>query len=219
MKLGNTERGLLITVEGADGAGKSTQMAFIAEWLRQHGIELVETREPGGTGVGEELRTILLQGKSLNISDDTELMMIFAARQQHIDEVIDPAIGQGKWVLSDRFTDATYAYQGFGRGIPLSRIAQLERWVQHGLQPALTLILDIDVEAGIERSRTRGEQPDRFEQQALEFKQAVRAGYLARAKQFPERIRVVDSSVSVESVRQQLDQVLTHFMQTLPVNH
>lgn len=204
-------KGGFITIEGADGAGKTTQLNFVEEWISQRGIELVRTREPGGTALGERLRQILLAANDLSISDEAELLMIFAARQQHLDQLIIPALEAGKWVLSDRFTDATYAYQGAGRGIAFERIEVLENWVQKGLQPDLTMVLDVNVETGMARSAGRGLEADRFERQAITFKEAVRLNYLQRAAQMPERIHVIDASGSVQSVQHSLVAVLEGF--------
>lgn len=206
--------GTLITVEGSDGAGKTTQLDLIEAYLHQRCIDLVRTREPGGTPVGEKLRGILLEGRHLNISNETELLLIFAARQQHIDEVIRPALRAGRWVLCDRFTDASYAYQGAGRGIAMERIAVLEEWVQGGLCPDLTLVLDVDVEEGMRRSVSRnpGTEPDRFEQQDLEFKQAVRRCYLDRAEADPDRIRVINAAAAIADVDRQVKQILKSFL-------
>lgn len=205
--------GGLITVDGVDGVGKTTQIELIRKWFRQHrqAAELVLTREPGGTAMGEKLRSILLNGRSLNISNQAELLLMFAARQQHLDEVILPAIAAGKWVLSDRFTDATYAYQGAGRGISMQRIAVLEQWVQGDFQPALTLILDIDVVASIKRGQRRIDLEDDFEGQAIAFKQAVRNGYLQRAAEFPERIKLIDSAGTIIDLQHTIQQILAEF--------
>lgn len=209
-----TMPGSLITVEGADGAGKTTQLAYIFQWLTNHGIEVVQTREPGGTETGDLLREILLNGKALNISDRAELLMIFAARQQHLDQVILPALISGKCVLSDRFTDATYAYQGGGRGIDAAQIATLENWVQADLRPDLTIVLDIEVALGVERSGHRGEtEKDRFESQATNFKQAVRQTYLERAAAEPERMKVVNSAKPIEVVQSEISALLDTFLQ------
>ena len=194
------ERGRFITVEGTDGAGKSTQLRYMLDWLGEHGVDALETREPGGTALGEKLRDILLRNDEYAIAPEAELMLMFAARQQHLDEVILPAIEAGRWVVSDRFTDATYAYQGGGRGIPAERIELLETWVQGHFRPDLTLLLDLPVEDGLQRTRERGGDGDRFEIEALAFKTAVRQCYLERAAREPERIRVVDASAGVDAV-------------------
>ncbi len=204
--------GRFITVEGADGVGKTTQLDFIEKWLGQQRLDVLRTREPGGTALGEMLRQILLNSNDVLIDHETELLMMFAARKQHLAEVIRPALEAGRWVLSDRFTDATYAYQGAGRGIPDSRIEPLERWVQGNLQPDLTLLFDVDVEVGISRSEARDLAQDRFEVQLLPFKYAVRKGYLERAARFPDRIKVVDAANSIDQVQRNLSQLLTAFI-------
>ena len=200
-------RGQFITVEGTEGVGKSTNMAFIESWLRKEGKELIITREPGGTELGEKLRAVLLDAKEQSMSDDTELLLMFAARAQHLYEVIQPALDAGKWVLCDRFTDATYAYQGGGRGIEMSRIAQLEQWVQGDLRPDMTLILDLPVDVGLERAGKRS-APDRFELEKHDFFNKVRDTYLARAAANPERYQVIDASPSISDVQQSIQTVL-----------
>lgn len=205
-------KGEFITVEGADGSGKTTHLDFIERWLTGRRASVVRTREPGGTALGELLRKILLNNNdAVPISDRCELMLIFAARTQHLDEVIVPALAAGKWVLCDRFTDATYAYQGGGRGIDGATIVALERWVQGNLQPDLTVVLDVPVEVGATRTRQRGGARDRFEQQAREFKQAVRRVYRERAARFERRIKLVDSNQTVEQVRAELEALLETF--------
>ena len=199
--------GKFITVEGTEGVGKSTNMAFIEAWLKKAGKELVVTREPGGTELGEKLRAVLLDAKEQSMCDDTELLLMFAARAQHLQEVIQPALAAGKWVLCDRFTDATYAYQGGGRGIKMSRIAQLEQWVQGDLRPDMTLILDLAVAAGLERAGNRSE-PDRFELEKHDFFNKVRDTYLARAAALPERYQVIDAAPSITEVQQSIQRVL-----------
>lgn len=187
-----------ITLEGGEGVGKTTNLDFIEDYLRARGIDVLRTREPGGTTIGEGVRDILL--KSSTMDRWTELLLVFAARAQHISEVIRPALVSGQWVLSDRFTDASHAYQGGGRGLDTAIIGQLEAWVQQELQPDLTLLLDAPVELGMARARSRGET-DRFESERLEFFENVRAAYLARAERFPERIRRVDASDSLAEVQ------------------
>lgn len=201
------DKGLFITVEGTEGVGKSTNMAFIEEWLNKSGKELVITREPGGTQLGEKLRNVLLDAKEQSMCDDTELLLMFAARAQHLQEVIQPALNSGKWVLCDRFTDATYAYQGGGRGIDMSRIAQLEQWVQGDLRPDMTLILDLPVDVGLERAGKRS-TPDRFELEKHDFFNKVRDTYLARAAAQPDRYRVIDASPSIQEVQLSIQSVL-----------
>jgi len=200
-------KGKFITVEGTEGVGKSTNMAFIEQWLTAAGKELVITREPGGTELGEKLRAVLLDAKEQSMSDDTELLLMFAARAQHLHEVIIPALDAGKWVLCDRFTDATYAYQGGGRGIEMDRIARLEQWVQGDLRPDMTLILDLPVDEGLERAGKRS-APDRFELEKHDFFNKVRDTYLARANAQPERYQVIDASPAIPQVQQSIQSVL-----------
>lgn len=204
-------RGKFITIEGQDGAGKSTNVAVIESFLKDHGIAYVHSREPGGTPLGEQLREMLLNSQDNSIGDQAELLMIFAARAQHIEDVIEPNLESGKWVLCDRFTDATYAYQGGGRGMNFNDIAVLENHVQRSLRPDLTLLLDIPVEIGESRAGQRS-VPDRFEVQAQTFKQKVRDCYLDRAQAEPERIKIIDSSLSMALVKSQVENVLEHFL-------
>ncbi len=196
--------GKFITLEGVDGAGKSTHLDFIAEWLRERGHEVVVTREPGGTALGEELRGLLL---NRDMDADTELLLMFAARQAHLAELILPSLARGAWVLSDRFTDASYAYQCGGRGIAEARVTALESWVQQGFQPALTLLFDVSAEVAAAR-RGAAREADRFEREAHAFFERVRAAYLARAATAPERIRVVNASPSVAEIQHTLVRVL-----------
>jgi dTMP kinase len=184
------ERGRFITLEGGEGAGKSTQLAQLVEWLRARGIDPLVTREPGGTPPAEQIRALLLDAANAGIAADAELLLVFAARADHIARQIEPALQAGRWVLCDRFTDATYAYQGGGRGLDWARIAWLERFVQGGLQPDLTLLFDLPVRQGLMRARARS-APDRFETEAEVFFERVRAAYRQLAARFPERIRVI----------------------------
>ena len=200
-------RGKFITVEGTEGVGKSTNMAFVEDYLKQAGIDVVVTREPGGTPLSEKIRDMLLDARQVAISEDTELLMMFAARAQHLNELIIPALEKGQWVLCDRFTDASYAYQGGGRGIDESRIADLEQWVQGNLRPDLTLLLDMPIDEGLERAGKRS-APDRFEQEKQDFFEKVRNCYLDRAKRYPERFRVVDARPAIEQVQQQITEAL-----------
>ncbi len=192
--------GKFITLEGVDGAGKSTHLDFIAERLRQPGREVVVTREPGGTPLGEELRTLLLNRE---MHFDTELLLMFAARQEHLARLIQPALARGAWVVSDRFTDASYAYQCGGRGIPESRVATLEAWVQGGFQPDLTLLFDVPPEVAQAR-RGAARAADRFEREADGFFERVRAAYLARAQADPARIRVVDANRPIADIQAEI---------------
>ena len=201
------EQGLFITVEGTEGVGKSTNMAFIESWLNKAGKELVVTREPGGTELGEKLRAVLLNAQEQSMCDDTELLLMFAARAQHLQEVILPALDAGKWVLCDRFTDSTYAYQGGGRGIDETRIAQLEQWVQGDRRPDMTLILDLPVDVGLERAGKRS-APDRFELEKHDFFNKVRDAFLSRAATSPQRYTVIDASPDIIEVQNSIQTVL-----------
>ena len=178
----NEWKGRFVTFEGGEGAGKSTNLEYVRERLAAADIPLLLTREPGGTALGEQIRTLLLSPDNRGMSSDAELLLMFAARAEHLQRVIIPALQRGTWVLCDRFTDATYAYQGGGRGIPSARIAALEDWVQGGLQPDMTILFDLPVETGIQRAGQRGEL-DRFEQEQISFFEAVRANYRDRARQ------------------------------------
>jgi len=206
-----SKRGRFITVEGQDGSGKSTNLEAIRSTLHEAGIDVIETREPGGTAFGETLRSILLKEKQLEICDKAELLLIFAARAQHIEHVIQPALRSGRWVLCDRFTDATYAYQGGGRGIKGDLIVQLEQWVQQGLQPDLTILFDVPVEVGADRSSQRSE-PDRFESELRDFKQKVRATYLELAARHPQRIVTVNADRELELVRAEVVAIVSEFI-------
>jgi dTMP kinase len=203
----STRRGWFITLEGGEGAGKSTSLAFVRQWLEQAGHSVVMTREPGGTPVGERIREILLHAHDLDISTDVEALLMFAARAQHLSQVILPALARGTTVVCDRFTDATYAYQGGGRGMPTARIAALETWVQGDLRPDLTLLLDVPVSVGLARAKGRSE-PDRFEGEQQEFFERVRDCYRARAAADPRRMHIVDASLSPADVRRQIEAIL-----------
>lgn len=206
-------RGRFITLEGGEGAGKTTSLNYLRERLHDAGIRVQQTREPGGTPLGEKMRELLLDPQHTALHADTELLLMFAARAQHLHEVILPALEQGSWVICDRFTDATYAYQGGGRGIDTRRIAQLEDWVQQGLQPDTTLLFDLPVAQGLERAGKRGAL-DRFEQEQQTFFEQVRQTYLARARQYPQRFRIIDAGQDVQAVQQQLDQVIDSWFGT-----
>lgn len=196
--------GLFITLEGPEGAGKSTNREYLALQLRAAGLDVVLTREPGGTPLAERIREVLLAPSDEPMNADAELLLMFAARAQHIAQVIRPALQRGAMVLCDRFTDATYAYQGGGRGLPVERIATLERFVQGDLQPDLTLIFDLPIEVGLARASARG-RLDRFEQEGRAFFDAVRSAYLARAATDGRRYRIVDASQSLAEVQLALD--------------
>lgn len=200
-------QGRFITIEGGEGVGKTTNLGFVRDYLERAGKSLIVTREPGGTALGEKIRTLLLDPVYAGMSSDCELLLMFAARAEHLAQVIRPAVEAGHWVLCDRFTDATYAYQGGGRGIDTDRIAILERWTQGGFRPHRTLLLDLPVQLGLERAGERGEL-DRFEQEERAFFERVRATYLERARAEPERYRVVDASRPLEQVQAQLADIL-----------
>lgn len=199
-------RAKFITLEGGEGAGKSTSRDFIVSLLEEQNIPFIRTREPGGTPIGETLRDVLLSKEGTAPSVTAELLMVFAARAQHLHEVIEPALRDGKWVLCDRFTDATYAYQGYGRGFELGQIEALETLVQRGRHPDLTILFDIDPRLGMTRARQRAEL-DRFEEEHVEFFDRVREGYLTRAKN-EARFRVIDASQSIDLVQQALRELL-----------
>ncbi|WP_040269213.1 dTMP kinase [Pseudomonas rhodesiae] len=199
--------GLFITLEGPEGAGKSTNRDYLAERLRTEGIEVVLTREPGGTPLAERIREVLLALGEEQMNPDTELLLVFAARAQHLAEVIRPALARGAVVICDRFTDSTYAYQGGGRGLPLERIATLETFVQGSLRPDLTLLFDLPVEVGMARASARG-RLDRFELEGQVFFDAVRRAFLARAKAEPARYHLLDAAQPLANVQQAIDALL-----------
>lgn len=204
--------GLFITLEGPEGAGKSTNREYLAERLREQGVEVLLTREPGGTPLAERIRELLLAPSDEPMAVDTELLLVFAARAQHLQQVIRPALARGCVVLCDRFTDATYAYQGGGRGLSIERIAQLEQFVQGELRPDLTLIFDLPVEVGLARAAARG-RLDRFEQEGRGFFEAVRQAYLQRAEQAPQRCRVLDAGQTLTQVQADIDALLPSLLE------
>ncbi len=196
-------RGKFITLEGIEGAGKSSCMAVVKDVLLTAGYEVLLTREPGGTPLGEAIRELLLGHKHSGMADDTELMLMFAARAENLHNRIKPALQSGQWVLCDRFTDATYAYQGGGRRLDTRRIEQLEDWVQQGLKPDLTLLLDLPVATGMKRAGKRS-LPDRIERETNSFFQRVREAYLAVAAAEPERVKIIDASKEFSAVADQI---------------
>ena len=202
---------VFISLEGTEGVGKSTVLNFIRAYLQEHHVPFVCTREPGGTPLAEKIRHLLLSKDEEKMAYHTELLLMFAARAQHISQVIKPALQHKKWVISDRFTDASYAYQGGGRGLPVAEIALLENMVQSDLQPNITFWLDAPVEIGLARAAAR-QQLDRFEQEKVDFFQRVRAVYAQRAETYPQRYRRIDASLSVEQVQAQVKQVLAHLV-------
>ena len=203
----NKRQGCFITLEGGEGAGKSTNLAYIQEALESAGISLRLTREPGGTPLGERVRELLLDPGFCGMDPDTELLLMFAARAEHLQQVIRPALDQGQWILCDRFTDATYAYQGGGRGIDNRHIEILEKWVQRGFQPDFTVLFDLPVEKGLKRAGGRGTL-DRFEQEQKHFFEQVRGAYLSRAEADPRRFRIIDAGQELDVVQRQLDTVI-----------
>lgn len=193
-----------ITFEGVDGAGKSTHLAWFADALRERGHDVVVTREPGGTALGEQLREILLN-QSMSIG--TEALLMFAARMEHIEQVIRPALRSGKWVISDRFSDASFAYQGGGRGLDWNKLAQLEQWVHGDLQPDLTLFFDVSVDVARKRL-ANNVSLDRFEQEHADFFERVRAGYHRRVRENPQRYSVIDAAQTLDMVKHKLEEVV-----------
>lgn len=204
--------GKFISIEGIEGAGKSTQMRFIQSFLERQGKTVVVTREPGGTVLGEQIRELLLTPRKEGMSHDAELLLMFAARAEHLEQVIKPALSRGDWVLSDRFVDATFAYQGGGRGIDIKRIESISDWTLQALQTDLTLLFDLPVTVGQERVIKRSQDKDRFEQEKAVFFEKIRQCYLQRAEQEPARIKVIDASQNIDNIQQQVTDVLTELL-------
>lgn len=204
--------GLFITVEGIEGVGKTTNLEFIQNYLLEKNHEVILTREPGGTPLGENIRELLLGHKHDGMSDDTELLLMFSARAEHLHKVIKPNLAKGRVVLCDRFTDATYAYQGGGRGIALERISQLEQWVQEDLRPDLTILLDAPVELALERAGKRSE-PDRFEKEKHAFFERVRKMYYTLAEKAPNRYKIIDTAVNLSEVQAAITAELDEYFQ------
>ncbi len=207
------QRGKFITFEGIDGAGKSTHLAWLERFLQDKGLEVVVTREPGGTALGEALRQLLLDHRQA-MHPETEALLMFAARREHLDKVILPALGRGAWVISDRFTDASFAYQGGGRGMSTEKLEKLECWVQAEFSPDLTLYFDVPVILGRERVPS-ARMADRFERETDSFFERVRQAYLQRARQFPQRIRVVDGSQPLAAVKAAVAEIIGDFRSNL----
>jgi dTMP kinase len=207
----NPLQGRFLTVEGAEGVGKSSNIEFIAGYLRDRGKTVLTTREPGGTPVAERIRDVLLNSEKGSVSDECELLLMFAARASHLDELIRPALGRGEWVVCDRFTDASYAYQGGGRGLPEATIAGLEEMVQKPLAPDLTLLLDADPAVTAPRRKNRG-QHDRFEAEENAFFDRVRERYLEIGTRDPDRVKLVDASADLATVQQRVAKVLEAFI-------
>ena len=199
--------GKFITFEGIDGAGKSTHIAFVSDYIKQRGVELVSSREPGGTPLGEKLREIVLHEK---MHLETEALLVFASRREHLAQVIEPALARGAWVISDRFTDSSFAYQGGGRGMSLAKLDALEQWVNPERQPDLTLLFDVPLDVARARLDATREL-DKFEQEKSDFFAATRTEYLRRAAEFPQRFRVIDSTRSIAEIQQQIAAILDAF--------
>lgn len=204
--------GKFISIEGQDGAGKTTNLEFICDQLALKSIDFIVTREPGGTPLGEAVRDILLNRNELTITAISELLLMFAARAQHLENIIEPALIKGKWVVCDRFTDASFAYQGGGHGVDHNIIATIAKIVQKERVPDLTLLLDVDIETGESRVNTRNEQKDRYEQQKFDFKSRVRDTYLQLAENEPNRIKLIDASNAINAVKSQIEQELSRFI-------
>lgn len=205
--------GAFITLEGVEGVGKSTQLACARDYLSRAGIEVVMTREPGGTAFAEDVRELLLAPRAEHVAADAELLLMFAARAAHLEELVRPALARGAWVVCDRFTDATYAYQGGGRGVPLERIRALEEFVQGGFRPHATLLLDAPVEIGLARARARKGETDRFEREDVDFFERVRRVYLDRAAAEPERFTVIDATQPVAAVNADVERALARVVE------
>ena len=203
----NKGKGFFITFEGVEGAGKTTNIDYIAEKIKASGQDILLTREPGGTTLGEAIRGLLISKELPEMHRDTELLLIFAARAEHVQKVIIPALNEGKWVLCDRFTDASYAYQGAGRGIDSRKIQQLESLVQDKLRPDMTFLFDLDADIGLSRAQSRGDT-DRFEQQHIDFFNRVRKQYLAMAESEPSRYTIINAQFELVLVQQQIDGIL-----------
>jgi dTMP kinase len=206
-------RGKFITIEGTEGAGKTTAKLFITNYLEKAGYKVVVTREPGGTDIAEEIRNVLLHRvNNEGMLAETELLLMFASRAQHIYNRIEPTLLSGEWVLSDRYVDASYAYQGGGRGLDIGFIKMLDKCIVQKLYPDLTFLLDVPAEMGIARAEQRGSQKDRIEQEKIDFFVRVRETYLERAQQDPKRIKVIDASMALPQVQSQMQRVLDTFL-------
>jgi len=200
-------KGMFLTLEGSEGVGKTTSLKFVQKYIESLGYQVLITREPGGTPMAEELRDILLSEREEKVEANTELLLMFASRCQHVSQVIKPALNAGTWVICDRFVDASFAYQGGGRELGFSRIEKLEKWCLDDFKPDVTLLLDMPVEEGITRTKKRG-KADRFETEKMAFYERIRAAYLRRAEEDPERIHVIDASPDITTVQNSLKTIL-----------
>ena len=199
--------GQFITIEGTEGVGKTTQNEAIQTWMNNKGIDYIVTREPGGTQIGEKIRALLLDKANKAMGSDAELLLMFAARSEHVEKKIQPALAKGQWVLCDRFVDSSFAYQGFGRGLGVERIKQLEQWTLGSLKPNKTFLLKMDVAQGLQRAAARADL-DRFEEEKLDFYNKVKKGYLYRAEHDPDRFSIIDASQTIEKVTQDIESEL-----------
>jgi dTMP kinase len=205
-------QGKFITLEGGEGVGKTTNVPFIKTFLEKQNISLIVTREPGGTRIAEKIRELLIQPNEETLTVTAEILLMFAARAQHLEHIIKPALAKGQWVLCDRFTDATYAYQSGGRNMPRESVSWLETFVQGELQPDLTLLLDAPVKTGMARAKSRAGQMDRFESEHLQFFNKVQEVYLKRAEQYPERIKIINADQSLNKVQSALIDALSSLL-------
>jgi dTMP kinase len=206
-----TVKGKFITLEGSEGAGKTTNMVYIKSLCEASGYQVICTREPGGTEISEKIRELLLDKNNRNFYPDTELLLMFAARSQHLNELIIPALTRGEWVISDRFTDASFAYQGGGRGMSWDRISVLRDWVQGDLRPDLTLLFDLPVKTGMDRAKKRGPS-DRFEEEQLSFFDRVRQGYYRVESEEKKRFNIIDADKTEQHVRNQVEKIVSDFI-------
>lgn len=204
-------RGRFLTLEGVEGTGKSTQLAFVIDYLEKHNKTVIATREPGGTELGEKIRSLLLSNDLPSMDIETELTLMYAARNEHIKKVIQPALNAGKWVVSDRYVDASYVYQGYGRGVALAQIDTLNKLIVKDCMPDVTILLDLSLEVSAQRVQDRGAK-DRFENEAQQFYEKVRQGYLSLAKDNPQRIKQVDASQTIAQVQDDISKILDAFM-------
>jgi len=213
-KASRKSTGIFITLEGGEGSGKTTHALLLCQWLIAQGLNVLQTREPGGTPLAEQLRTILLDSPAESIASETEALLILAARRQHVDHVIKPALAQGKTVVCDRFSDSTMAYQGYGRGLDLRALRTMNGWATGKLVPHLTLLFDVPVAVGLKRRRGETSTQNRLDRETERFHESVRRGFHALAKQEPRRIMMIDASLSIESVEREVESRVTNWLKT-----